>query len=302
MVLGKRLRPAPPLWLSSDVSPEVNTREPAEVLPVCAETWKAVTGETDATWIHTTFTWVSEAFAGRHPDFEPLDTRYHDQEHTLQGTLCLARLLLGWFRSGNAPQLDDRAVRLGLVAILFHDTGYLKSRGDTQGTGAKFTPIHVQRSADFADRILSRQGFNSADIREIQSMIRCTGVNANVQALFFDRPVDRQVGCALATADLLGQMAAPDYLEKLPLLFDEFAESARHNPDSNTPQPFSNASDLVRKTPAFWNLHVRDRLTHEFEGVYRYLNDPWPDGPNHYLARIEANIARIHASTQVGRD
>lgn len=279
---------------------EVNTREPAEVLPVCAETWKTVTGEADAAWIHATFAWVSEAFAGRHPEFERLDTRYHDQEHTLQGTLCLARLLDGWFRSATAPHLDARAVRLGLVAILFHDTGYLKARGDTVGTGAKFTPIHVQRSADFAHRILSRHAFASADIREIQSMIRCTGVNANVQALFFDGAVNRQVGCALATADLLGQMAAADYSDKLPLLFDEFAESARHNPESLSPQTFSSVTDLVRKTPAFWSLHVRNRLDNEFEGVYRFLNDPWPDGPNPYIARVEANIARIQSSVSPG--
>ena len=202
-------------------------------------------------------------------------------------------MLHGWHKSGSGPRLDERAVRLGLVAILFHDTGYLKSRGDTDGTGAKFTPIHVQRSADFAQRILSQHGFSPGDIQEIQSMIRCTGVNANVQALFFDRAVDRQVGCVLATADLLGQMAASDYIEKLPLLYDEFAEAARHNPEIAALQMFSSASDLIRKTPAFWKHHVRDRLNREFEGVYRYLNDPWPDGFNPYLARIEANIARI---------
>ena len=32
---------------------------------------------------------------------------------------------------------------------------------------------------------------------------------------------------ALGTADLLGQMAAPDYIAKLPVLFDEFAEAQR---------------------------------------------------------------------------
>ncbi len=279
--------------------PEVNTREPREVLPVCAQTWKAVSGGKDAGWIDMTFGWVNEAFAGRHPDFEALDTKYHDREHTLQGTLCLARLLRGWFDfDDTAPRLDERAVRLGLVAILFHDTGYLKARGDTAGTGAKFTPIHVQRSADFAQRILATKGFSPADILEIQSMIRCTGVNADVNALSFERPIDRRVGCALATADLLGQMAASDYIDKLPLLFDEFAEAARHNPEAPAVQSFATAADLIRHTPDFWHRHVRGRLDTEFEGVHRHLNDPWPDGPNPYLARIEANIARIPSTPQ----
>lgn len=276
--------------------PEVNTRESAEVLLVCTQAWKTITGRDDTQWIHSAFAWVNDAFAGHHPDFEPLDTKYHDLEHTLQGTLCLAQLLTGWHDSGQAPHLDDRAVRLGLVAILFHDTGYLKTRGDALGTGAKFTPIHVQRSAEFARKILSLHGFDPADIQEIQSMIRCTGVNAHVQALHFDRALDRRVGCALATADLLGQMAAADYIEKLPLLYDEFAEAARHNPDTTAVQLFTSATDLVRKTPEFWSRHVRDRLEREFEGVYRYLNHPFPTGPNAYIARIEANIARIPAS------
>ena len=37
----------------------------------------------------------------------------------------------------------------------------------------------------------------------------------------------RIVGFALGTADLLGQMAAPDYVDKLPVLYDEFVEAAR---------------------------------------------------------------------------
>lgn len=295
--MGKRLPPAPPLGLSSGVFPAANTREPGEVLLVCVQTWKAITGETDAEWIPRAFGWVRDAFAGLDPDFEPLDTLYHDLEHTLQGTLCLALLLQGWHRSRSEPQLDARAVRLGLVAILLHDTGYLKHRGDSHGTGAKFTPIHVQRSADFAQRLLARQDYPPADIEEIQSMIRCTGVNANVRTLFFDRLVDRRVGCALATADLLGQMAALDYPEKLHLLFDEFAEAARYNPANRALTLFTDASDLVRKTPAFWENHVKDRLEREFEGVFRFLNDPWPDGPNPYIRQIEANIARIRSQS-----
>ncbi len=293
--MGKRLRAARALWLSSAVLPDANTREPGGVLLVCSQVWKSIAGGADAHWIHQAFDWVSGAFAGNHPDFEPLDTKYHDLEHTLQGTLCLARLLAGWHLSGDSPALDPRAVRLGLVAILFHDTGYLKARGDRIGTGAKFTPIHVQRSAEFAQGILVRQGFSAGDILEIQSMIRCTGVNAHVHALRFDRAVDRRVGCALATADLLGQMAADDYVEKLPLLYDEFAEAARHNPDAHALQLFGSALDLMCKTPAFWNNHVRDRLEREFEGVHRYLNDPWPDGPNPYMQKVEANILRVQA-------
>ena len=231
------------------------------------------------------------------PEYEPLDTRYHDLEHTLQGTLCLARLLTGWHRVDGKPPLDERALRLGLVAILLHDTGYLKARGDHDGTGAKFTPIHVQRSAEFAERLLRRERFPIADIRTVQAMIRCTGVNAHVANLRFESALDRRVGCALASADLLGQMAADDYVDKLPLLFDEFAEAAARSPEAPDEVGFASTEDLIRRTPAFWEHFVRGRLEREFEGVYRFLNDPWPDGPNEYVSRVEANIARIRTRT-----
>ncbi len=277
--------------------PKVNTRDAAAVLVECQATWSTVTGSADAPWLHAAFDRLQQTFSGRHPDFEPLDAKYHDLEHTLQGTLCLARLLRGWHQSASLPQLDARAVRLGLTAILFHDTGYLKPRGDHDGTGAKFTPIHVQRSAEFAGHYLEAQRAARADVEAAQNMIRCTGLNADVQALQFSSSLDRRVGCALATADLLGQMAADDYVAKLPILFAEFAEAAeRSRQDSSAVPLFRSAEELIRKTPEFWHRHVRPRLDREFEGVYRFLNVPWPDGPNEYLVRIDRQLALIPAS------
>ncbi|MCB1128842.1 MAG: hypothetical protein KDM81_20260, partial [Verrucomicrobiae bacterium] len=51
--------------------------------------------------------------------------------------------------------------------------------------------------------------------------------------------------------------------------------------------------ELVSKTPEFWDNYVRPRIDGVFGGLYRYLANPYPDGPNPYLERIEANIARI---------
>lgn len=276
----------------------LDTRDTAAVRRACEAVWQALTGGADGAFLATAFGWVEDTFTRGSADFEPLDTRYHDLEHTLQGTLCLARLLSGWQRAPGTPPLTPRAIRLGLVAILLHDTGYLKHRGDHLGTGAKFTPIHVQRSADVAGAWLPAQGFSAADIGEIQSMIRCTGVAARVSALQFENDLHRRVGCALASADLLGQMAAADYPERLPALFEEFAEAAAR-PDPAVPVPpgalpnYANATELIAGTLGFWKSHVWPRLEGEYEGVYRYLNDPWPDGPNDYVARVEANLQRI---------
>lgn len=182
-----------------------------------------------------------------------------------------------------------------MVAIVLHDTGYLKRRGDTAGTGAKFTPVHVQRSAEFAGMLLPGEGFSAADVREVQSMICCTGVAAAVDALSFENPVHRRMGCAIATADLLGQMAAADYPEKLADLYLEFSESSAANPGHTGHATFESVAALRSQTPAFWERYVRPRLSGDFEGVFRYLNDPWPDGPNEYLLRVDANVARIRA-------
>ncbi|HXB60340.1 MAG TPA: hypothetical protein VNU95_12270, partial [Candidatus Acidoferrales bacterium] len=56
---------------------------------------------------------------------------------------------------------------------------------------------------------------------------------------------------------------------------------------------FSSAEDLIQKTPQFWEKFVRGKLENDFGGIYRFLNSPYPDGPNFYLDRIEANIGQL---------
>jgi hypothetical protein len=137
--------------------------------------------------------------------------------------------------------------------------------------------------------------FPLKEILAVQNMIRCTGVNAKLDTIEFQDPLERLVGFALGTSDLLGQMAAADYVDKLPVLYDEFAEAARHNPKSRMKAVgfYISAEDLMRKTPSFWEKSVRNKIDREFLGVYRFLNDPYPDGPNYYIDRIESNMARL---------
>jgi hypothetical protein len=56
---------------------------------------------------------------------------------------------------------------------------------------------------------------------------------------------------------------------------------------------YSSARDLMRKTPDFWDGFVHVKLNRDFGGMHRFLNDPFPNGPNHYLERIEANMRRL---------
>src|SRR5204863_3411249 len=106
---------------------------------------------------------------------------------------------------------------------------------------------------------------------------------AALSVIPFANEMEKVLGYALGTADLLGQMAADDYVEKLPLLYSEFAEAIRHSKDKpHFISMFSSAQDLMQKTPNFWEKFVQVKLNRDFGGVYRFLNDPYPHGANFY--------------------
>lgn len=269
--------------------PPVDTKSPAAVLAAVTALYAEMFEQGERNFPAKVFAWAVDAFEGRYRDYQPIDARYHDLEHTLQGTLCYALILRGRQRARATPVVSQRMFELGLLAILLHDTGYLKVRGDNEGTGAKYTLIHVSRSVNFAQQILTEKGFSTQDAGVVMRMIRCTGVNVKLDAIPFQGEVERTIGYCIGTADLVGQMAAADYVDKLPILFAEFAESARY---SGTKEIFESPAHLLKMTPMFWEKYVLPKLDKDFQGVYGFLNEPHPDGPNAYLAAIEANIER----------
>jgi len=272
----------------------VATKDPAAVEVEVQAAYVSMFPGGDQFFVPGVFGWALDCFSGKYRDYQAVDARYHDFEHTLQGTLCMARLLRGRHFAEVEPRLTQRMVQLGILAILLHDTGYLKRRDDTDGTGAKYTVVHVPRSAEFAAELLGEKGYPDAEIRAVQHMIQCTGVDAVLSVIPFQDELEKVVGFALGTADLLGQMAAEDYADKLPILYSEFAEAARYTKDrTHFIAMFSSASDLMRKTPAFWEKYVLVKLDRDFGGLHRFLNDPYPSGRNEYLERIELNMERL---------
>jgi hypothetical protein len=243
---------------------------------------------------------VSAMFAGQFGDFAPIDLLYHDFHHTLQATLCMAELLGGRQRAREEPPLSARQFDLGIAAVLLHDTGYLKTRSDPDGTGAKYTYAHVLRSCATAASYLPRVGVRLEELDGVLGAIRCTGPAANIHRLVFRNDTDRGIGCCLATADYLSQMAAEDYPEELVYLYNEFEESDDYLQVPREDRVFSSAADLIERTPSFWRDLVEPKLRTEFGGVFRYLAAPYPDGPNPYLAAIERNIACIAGMARPG--
>jgi len=274
--------------------PSVATNDATAVEVAVQQAYLGMFPQGDPLFVPRIFGWAIECFTGGHPEYQPIDALYHDFEHTLQGTLCMARLLHGRHLAGQNPPLPQRMFQLGLIGILLHDTGYLKKRNDTTGTGAKYTVVHVERSAEFAASLLAEKSFSPGEIRSVQNMIHCTGVDAALATIHFQGEAEQTVGHALGTADLLGQMAAGDYPEKLEVLFAEFAEAAKGLKDrTHFICLFHSARDLMQKTPGFWEKYVLPKLTKDFGGLYRFLSVPYPYGPNQYLQKVETNMRRI---------
>jgi hypothetical protein len=273
----------------------INTREPLAVEAEVQQAYLEMFPQGNRNYVPAIFGAVNSWFSGNYRDYLAIDTQYHDLEHTLQGILCMARLLRRRAALGQQPAIPQRIFELGMMAILTHDAGYLKKFGDPGGTGAKYTLIHVDRSIEFAGEFMRSQNLPGEEILAVQNMIRCTGVNVKLESIQFQSEVERIAGFALGTADLLGQMAAPDYVDKLPILYLEFAEAARYSGDGRMKAGgfFSSAQDLMQKTPLFWDTYVKNKINREFLGLYRALNDPYPDGPNPYIERVEANMARL---------
>ena len=272
--------------------PIVDTKDAQAVATVARTTLRQLHPQSGTAVIDRLFRDVEDMFNGRYLDYLPLDTRYHDFEHTLQSALCLVQLLEGRSLAAVTPELNARHFETAIAAVLLHDAGYLKLRSDREGTGAKYTFVHVTRSCAFAASYLPTVGFASDEVEAVEQAIRCTGPHSDIARIAFTGEIERFIGCALSSADFLGQMAAPDYVDELGFLFAEFEESDDFYHISPEKRVFRSLQELIAKTPQFWEEFVLPRINDEYRGVYRYLARPYPDGPNAYMDAVERNIAR----------
>jgi len=241
---------------------------------------------------------ITAAFWGDRLGYLANDMRYHDLGHTLQATICAGDLAAGLCRSGECPEFGQRETELVVIAALLHDCGYLKLSGDTTGTGAKYTMGHERRSCDFARRYLPEIGIDGNELDDVCAAISCTGPRNRISTQTFRNANVRRMACLLVTADYVSQMSAPDYVEKLEVLFAEFAESWTFEGIPPDKWLFRDAADLKRKTPDFWIKYVRPMLASEADDVFRFLS--FTGQPNAYLQAIEDNIAEVRRQMQIG--
>ena len=241
---------------------------------------------------------VHHLFDGEFLEVQPMDTRYHDLEHTLQASLCFTRIMVQRHLCGVSPIIDPEDFKLGLIAVALHDTGYLKSISDHEGTGAKFTRVHEQRSCQYAARYLQKFDFDGFSIDAIQKMIRCTGPFSDIASIEFPNGKYRIMGQAVCTADYISQMSDKHYVGKLYHLYEEFEESDDYNGVPKKERVFAHFEDLLAKTPDFWEKIVKPRMEIECDGLWEYLT--LENGANPYCESIERNIEEVRGLNHDG--
>lgn len=235
---------------------------------------------------------IDDLYTGRNPDYLAADSPYHDVSHTMQATLCLAEMLHNRHFLGVAPLIGATDFRRAIVAMLFHDIGYLKRRDDPTGTGAKYTHLHEQRSREFVRVELPRWGFPPADVCVIDDLIGATEARLDVRLFEGRSDAERVLARAVCASDYVGQISDPGYPEKLESLFVEFEENYRHRQLPENEWPFPSYEAMLRGTPGFLNGFVRHKLDVECEGIAGHLRHPLT-GENVYAESIARNLAII---------
>jgi hypothetical protein len=240
------------------------------------------------------FEYFERLFDGRVPGYFGVDTLYHDRQHTLDITLALARLLVGYERQAEPARRlgGDRAV-VALITGLFHDVGYLRRTEDTEfRNGAEFTRNHVSRGARFLADYLPQVGLEDW-VRVATQIVHYTGYEIPFERIGVTDPRDMMLGRLLGTADLIAQMADRCYLEKIrDRLYPEFVLGGVALPmasNGGRQVKYASGLDLLRQTPEFVAEVRAKRLDGDFGGAYRHLEVLF-DGRNPYIDSIDRNV------------
>jgi hypothetical protein len=203
------------------------------------------------------------AWAGRMAleHFANSDALYHNMEHTIMVTNVGQEILRGkHIREGGVSHRDWLNF---IISLLCHDIGHVRGicRDDGEGryttglknemitlpqdtTDASMSPYHVDRGKLF---IFERFGGNALIDAEV--------IAANIELTRFPIPNDSDHQSTstypglVRAADLIGQLADPHYIRKLPALFYEFQETG-----VSEKLGYKSPYDLRTSYPSFyWN-------------------------------------------------
>ncbi len=207
------------------------------------------------------------AWAGRMAleHFANSDALYHNMEHTIMVTLVGQEILRGkHIRDGGVSHRDWLNF---IISLLCHDIGHIRGicREDRDGqystgtrgefitlpagsTDAGMSPYHVDRGKLFIRERFGGHGIIDAEV-----------IAANIELTRFPVPDNKDhqsttsYPALIRAADLIGQLADPHYLRKLPALFYEFQETG-----VNEQLGYRSPADLRQSYPSFyWGMVSR---------------------------------------------
>jgi hypothetical protein len=228
------------------------------------------------------------------------DALYHTVEHTVLVTLVGQDILIGkHYHDGGVTPRDWLHV---MVALLCHDIGYVRGVCQADGLGvyttgqwgervslpvgatdAALTPYHVDRGQCFV-----RERFPGHPVLDAEVLA------AYIERTRFPVPADSDhqgtydYPGLVRAADLIGQLADPRYLSKLPALFYEFAETG-----VNARLGYATPEDLRGAYPQFY-----------WQVVHRYIGDGvrylrLTQAGQQWLATLFAHVFTVeHASDE----
>jgi hypothetical protein len=281
-----------------DVTNSVQVSSPRAVLAAVQALYRPTWPGMSLEPLARAFAHFERLFAGEVPGYHGVDTVYHDRQHTLDITLALARLIVGYERQQDEDnRLGGARATVGLLTGLFHDVGYLRRADDIESrNGAEFTRTHVSRGARFLEEYLPVLGFG-AWVPVATEIIHFTGYEVpfeQIESRVAD-PRDIIVGHLLGTADMIAQMADRCYLEKCrDRLYAEFVLGGvalpRGDGKNGNPQvKYASGLDLLRQTPEFMTEVREKRLDRDFRAGYRHLETLF-EGRNPYMEAIDRNV------------
>ncbi len=238
---------------------------------------------------------TTELYEGKWPEYEPCQVRYHNLSHALDVALLTARMTAGWNKQGKRYKIPKDIFLNGLAAAVFHDSGYLKSKGDQEGKGGKYTFTHEKRSMELAGKYLAQSGWQKKSVTDVKNIISITQYhNQPVIENLFSNEHKEVMAKIVGTSDLVAQMADVDYVQRIHDLFDEMQEAygieGTENLANRGIHIFHSAQEMIDETMGFYENFVLPML-HKFGRMDQYLVSYFANGRNPYLENIAANLS-----------
>ncbi len=264
----------------------IDTRDPEKVIEEVLRIFYFHYSEDAALRVRLAFSQVRSLFMGEFPGYRECLAEYHDFNHTMSVLLASARLLDGY----NIERVflpEELAIQL-LLATLLHDTGYIQEDWDTEGTGAKYSRQHEQRSIEFLQRHAGVFEIEEPEVEPLIRLIESTDLKTDFARIAFPSEEEQDAGAILGSADILGQMSDRAYLEKLLFLYHEFREAGIPG--------YETEFDILKKTRDFYSAvrgRLRDTYLHVFELAHHHFRERYEINQNLYIVAVDRQMAYL---------